>query len=123
MTHEGISISKLVLRLLNIGIITLAILLTGLAMRSYRVAQLTSRTQLPTYFKAGARFPVNELDWTRSYQTLVIVLDQSCVICTENAPFYRLIEQNRPDPGRTRLAVPGFKCVSDLSAYCGFKLL
>ena len=105
MTHKGISVSKLVLRLLNIGIITLAILLTGLGVRSYRVRQLTSRSQLPAYFKAGARFPVNGLDWSRSYQTLVIILEQSCALCSENAPFYRLIEQNRHDPGRTRLAV------------------
>ena len=105
MTNEGISVSKLVLRLFNIGIITLAILLTGLGVRRYRVAQLTSRSQLPVYFKTGARFPVSGLDWTRSFQTLVIVLEQSCAICSENAPFYRLIEQNRSDPGRTRLVV------------------
>ena len=105
MTNQGFSVSKLVLRLLNIGIITLAILLTGLGVRRYRVAQLTSRSQLPAYFKAGARFPVNGLDWTRSFQTLVIVLEQSCAICSENAPFYRLIQQNRSDSARTRLVV------------------
>lgn len=105
MSHRGIFISKLVLRLLNISIITLAILLTGLGVRRYRVAQLTSSTQRPAYFKAGARFPVNGMDWVRSYQTLVIVLDQSCAICSENAPFYRLIAQNRSDPSRTRLVV------------------
>ena len=105
MSNKGISISKLMLRLLNIGIITLAILLTGLGVRRYRVAQLTGGTQPPAYFKPGARFPMNELDWTRSYQTLVIVLEQSCAICSENAPFYRLIQQNRSDPGRTRFVV------------------
>ena len=105
MTNRGVSFSKLVLRLLNIGIITLPILLTGLGVRRYKVSQLTSRSEIPAYFKAGARFPVNGVDWTRSFQTLVIVLEQSCAICSENAPFYRLIEQSRPDRDQTRLVV------------------
>jgi hypothetical protein len=105
MTYTGVSVSRMVLRLFNIGIITLAILLAGLAVRRYRITQLTSRTQIPAYFKAGARFPMNGLDWTSSHQTLVIVLEQSCTFCDESAPFYRLIEQNRPDPSKTRLIV------------------
>jgi rhodanese-related sulfurtransferase len=105
MTYTGVSLSRMVLRLFNIGIITLAILLAGLAVRRYRVAQLMSRTDIPAYFKAGARFPVQGLDWTRSHQTLVVVLEQSCALCDESAPFYRLIEQHRPDPSRTRFVV------------------
>ena len=105
MTYTGVSVSKMVLRLFNICIVTLAILLVGLAIRRYRVVQLMTRTQIPAYFKTGARFPVNGLDWTRSHQTLVIVLEQSCAFCGESAPFYRLIEQNRSGPKQTRLVV------------------
>lgn len=105
MTYQRVSVSIIVLRLFNIGIITLAILLAGLAVRRYRVAQLKNRTEVPAYFKAGARFPLEGLDWTRSHQTLVIVWDQSCALCSESAPFYRLIEENRTDPSRTRLIV------------------
>ena len=105
MTYRGVPLSKIVLRLFNISIVTLAILLAGLAVRRYRVAELRSRTDVPAYFKAGARFPVKGLDWTRSHQTLVVVWEQSCALCSENAPFYRLIEQNRTDPGKTRLVL------------------
>ena len=93
------------MRLFNVSIVTLAILLAGLAVRRYRVAELRSRTDVPAYFKAGARFPVKGLDWTMSHQTLVIVWEQSCALCGESAPFYRLIEQNRPDPSKTRLVL------------------
>lgn len=105
MTFRGLPLSRIVLRLFNISIVTLAILLAGLAVRRYRVAELRSRTDVPAYFKAGARFPVKGLDWTSSHQTLVLVWEQSCALCSESAPFYRLIEQNRADPSKTRLVL------------------
>lgn len=44
-----------------------------------------------------------DVNWEKNGQTLVLALQTGCHFCTESAPFYKAIAQNRNKRGNTRL--------------------
>jgi hypothetical protein len=67
---------------------------------------LTNQNKAPTQKQAdsrqinGKRLPSLEIDWKQNPQTMVLAISTTCHFCTESAPFYKSLAQNK---GSTRL--------------------
>jgi rhodanese-related sulfurtransferase len=74
--------------LANVAIIGLAILL-GLVLIKRSFFSSSESSQPDKGIKTGATFQLQDVDWARNRQTLIVVLNQGCQLCSENAPFYQ----------------------------------
>jgi len=43
------------------------------------------------------------VDWSKNSQTLLLALSQNCHFCSESAPFYQRLAEERAQRGNTRL--------------------
>jgi thiol-disulfide isomerase/thioredoxin len=88
----------------NLAIIVTSILIGVVAVRNYIVTKPAStdaahvatndQTQL------GRKLSLPDVDWQKNGQTLLLALSSTCHFCTESAPFYKRLAQER---GNTRL--------------------
>lgn len=80
--------------LANVAIIIVAILLgavlvnIGLSPTSPKSVAVDS-----PQIKPGAKLSLPDMDWTKSGQTLLMILSTNCRYCTESAPFYQQLAQ------------------------------
>jgi hypothetical protein len=76
----------------NVAIILVALVVGAVLVKRHfltsqsRTEQPQSSTRGPV---PGARTSLDEVDWTKSKQTLLLALSKGCRFCTESAPFYR----------------------------------
>jgi thiol-disulfide isomerase/thioredoxin len=93
-------ISKKIELAANLAIIVVAFLLATVLVKSY----LLTKPAEPSPRRQADNSPASELsvssldiDWKQSKQTLVFALSTECHFCTESAPFYRKLAQNKGD--------------------------
>jgi thioredoxin-related protein len=74
----------------NISIVLVAVLLATVLIREYRF----TKNDKPPTITTGAKLALPGIDWAKSDQTLLLVLQKGCHFCAESAPFYkRVIEE------------------------------
>ena len=90
--------------LANVAIVVVALLLGVVLVRRYLLpgpqaepAAAESRPQ------PGTKLSLADVDWSKSRRTLVMVLSKTCQFCTESAPFYRRVAQERAANKNLRL--------------------
>jgi thioredoxin-related protein len=90
----------------NVAIIITAVLLVALAAnrfifspQSVPADQAVARQSI----KVGERVTLPDFNWAQSERTLLLVLSTSCHFCTESAPFYQRLAQEKTKRGGTRL--------------------
>lgn len=98
------SLYKRIELLANIAIIIVAVVLGGV---------LVNRYLLPTSpkpevveggsIKPGTMIALPGVDWGKNDRTLLVVLSTNCRFCTESAPFYQLLVQEKAKRGRGRI--------------------
>jgi thioredoxin-related protein len=86
-------ISKRIELLANVAIIAVAVLLVVVVVKKFLLADAVSP---PTRaeVKVGNKIALPGVDWSKSDQHVVLVLQKGCHFCAESAPFYqRLIRE------------------------------
>lgn len=65
-----------------------------------------SRASRRPSIKAGTKISLPGIDWSKSTHTILLVLSTTCHFCTESAPFYQKLEQERPNNLRLIAVLP-----------------
>jgi thioredoxin-related protein len=101
----------------NIAIIIVAILLGTVLVRKYLLAQPTqpdNNAVVNNPLNTGTKLNLQDIDWSKNEQTLVLALSNSCHFCSESAPFYQRLAQSKGD---TRLIAVLPQSVEDGQRY------
>ena len=102
----------------NIAIILVAILLVVVLTKRF---VFTPRNQnqptnnIPS--NVGARLSQVDIDWSKSNKNVLLLLSTSCHFCTESAPFYKRLVQERTQRGTFSLTAVLPQPVSEGQAY------
>lgn len=90
------SIHKRIELLSNIGIIVVAILLSVVFVNRYLLpAFIKPEAADSARIKPGMKLSLSGVDWNKSDKTLLMVLSSNCRYCTESAPFYQQLAQQK----------------------------
>lgn len=90
------NLQKRIELLSNLGIIVVAILLSIVLVNRYLLpATLKSEAVEGAQLKPGTKLSIPGVDWGRSKKTLLLVLSTNCRFCTEGAPFYQRLAQQK----------------------------
>lgn len=84
----------------NLGIILVACLLATVLLKNYlfknQDRQASQQPLLQSQLKLpGADLSSLDVDWKQSKQTLVMAISNTCHFCTESAPFYKRLVENK----------------------------
>ncbi|HEX8890091.1 MAG TPA: hypothetical protein VF779_13120 [Pyrinomonadaceae bacterium] len=82
----------------NIAIIIVAILLGTVLVKKYLLAQpiqSNNNAIAADSTNIGAKINLQDIDWSKNKQTLVLALSNSCHFCSESAPFYQRLVKER----------------------------
>jgi thioredoxin-related protein len=102
----------------NIAIILVAIsLVVVLAKRFVFSADNQNQATDNIQSNVGAKVSQPDIDWSKSNKNLVLVLSNSCHYCTESAPFYKRLVQERTRRDTFRLTAVLPQPVSDGRTY------
>lgn len=74
-------------RLANVAIIVVALLLGIVVVRKY-LLEARSNSASPSV-AVGTKLSIRDVDWSKSQDTLLLVLREGCRYCAESAPFYQ----------------------------------
>ena len=106
--------------LANLAVILTSVALCSVLVKKYfwsaakqvpptEVHQLTSpvsaNSQRPS-IQAGTTVSLPGIDWSKSKRTLVLALSTTCHFCSESAPFYQKLLQEKPDDLRLVAVLP-----------------
>lgn len=69
------------------------------------------------------KFPLLDVDWSKSNRNIVLALSTSCHFCTESVPFYRRLDEQRAEHDEVRLIVVMPQSVVDSKRYIDDKNL
>lgn len=112
------SIHKRVELFSNIGIIVVAILLGFVLVNRYLLpAFIKPDTVESARIKPGMKLSFSGLDWNKSDKTLLMVLSSNCRYCTESAPFYRRLAEQKIGRGDVRLIAVLSQSVGEAQRY------
>jgi thiol-disulfide isomerase/thioredoxin len=80
----------------NLAIIVVAILLGVVLVRTY-LFRSPAQKQIPAVaeIETGTKLSLSGVDWNASKRTLVMALSTKCHFCTESAPFYQRLAEER----------------------------
>jgi len=84
----------------NVAIIIVALLIGGVFIKR---SLLDNRPQPPLKITAGTKVPLQDVDWARNGQTLLLVLQKGCHFCAESAPFYQGLTREMESSRSTKL--------------------
>src|SRR5437899_5098165 len=93
----------------NVAIIAVAILLGATLVRSYLLSRVllsraqTQTTQPVAAIQPGTQLSLPDIDWQTNGRTLILALSTECHFCTESAPFYHRVAEERAKNGNLRL--------------------
>ena len=90
----------------NVAIIIAAVLLVALAANRFFFSPGSGpadQAAAGQSIKVGDRVPLPDFNWAQSERTLLLVLSTNCRFCTESAPFYQRLAQEKTRRGGTRL--------------------
>ena len=92
--------------LANVAIIVVALVLGVVLVKRYLLTDTQSAAPTAQRIQPGTKVDLAGVDWSKSRQTLVLVLSDTCHYCTESAGFYqRLAEQKARQDGSRLIAV------------------
>ena len=99
------SLSKKIELIANVAIIVVACLLATVLVKNYFFTKSSERTNTSESQSVQSQSqPVNsptvsslDVDWKQNKQTLILAISSSCHFCTESAPFYKKLAQNKGD--------------------------
>jgi len=102
----------------NVAIIVVAILLGVVLVRSYlfRRSPAVQTTATPAV-RPGTKLSLPGVDWKATGRTLVMALSTQCHFCSESAPFYQRVAQERAKTGNLRLLAVLPQSVSESQNY------
>jgi hypothetical protein len=87
----------------NLTIILLAVLLAVVLVKNHLLARKTPNQNQRANQSAesglvkGTKLSSLDVDWKKSNQTLVLAISSACHFCTDSAPFYKTLVQNKKD--------------------------
>jgi len=84
----------------NVAIILVALLIGGVFVKKYF---LDNRSQPSLKIAAGTKVSLEDVDWAKNGQTLLLVLQKGCHFCAESAPFYQGLTREMEDSKSTKL--------------------
>ena len=91
----------------NIAIIIVAILFSAVLVRRYLLTDSHDhQAETEPQIKAGTKLSLPGVDWAKNEQTLLLVLSKDCRYCTESAPFYQRLVQERAKGRNVRYNTP-----------------
>jgi Redoxin len=106
--------------LANVAIIVVVLLLGGVLVKQYLLpAGPAGRDAPPAKIKPGTKLPSAALDWGKSDKTLLLVLSTTCKYCTESAPFYRRLAEQKAGRSDVRLVAVLPQSVEESRQYLG----
>lgn len=112
------NLHKRVELLSNISIIVVATLLGVVLVHRYLLpGSLKSQAVEGAQIKPGMKLSLPGVDWGRSTKTLLLVLSTNCHFCTESAPFYQRLAQEKAKHGDTSLIAVMPQSVSEAQKY------
>lgn len=113
-THKRIEL------LSNIGIIVVAILLGVVFVSRYLLPAFMKPVAVESQpIKPGMKLSLTGVDWNKSDKTLLMVLSTNCRFCTESAPFYQRLAQQKVGREDVRLIAILPQSVSEAQQYLG----
>ena len=89
--------------LANIAIILVAISLMAVLAKRY-IFTSGNQTSEQIQSNVGTKVSQLDIDWSKSDKNLLLVLSNTCHFCTESAPFYQRLVQERTQRDTFRLA-------------------
>ncbi len=102
----------------NLAIIVVAILLGVVLVKSYLIPKPRAPQQAATAsIPPGTKLSIQGVDWKANGRTLVFALSTGCHFCTESAPFYQRVAQERAKAGNIRLVAVFPEPVSEGQKY------
>ena len=115
--------------LANIAVITTALLLSSILIKNYVLPKNTTgpsvqapqskpsstNTSKSQPIQNGTKISVQGVDWSKSNRTILLVLSTKCHFCTDSAPFYQRIQQEKPNDLRLIAVLP--QPIEDSRAY------
>lgn len=102
----------------NVAIIVVAVLLTGVLVRNYLLAKTPERPPpASSSILPGTKLSLPGVDWKANGKTLVLALSTGCHFCTESAPFYQRLAQERAKNSNLRLVAVFPQSISDGQNY------
>lgn len=113
------NLTKKIELLANIAIIVVALVLGGVMVKKYLLPGEPAGPQPPAPIQPGTQISLSDVDWAQSDQTLLLVLSDTCHFCTDSAPFYKRIVQEKSARGGTRLIAVLPQDVEKGKAYLG----
>jgi len=84
----------------NVAIIIVSCLLGIVLVRNHLVNRQTqppNERQSDTQPMNGAKVTSLDVDWEKNGRTLILAISSSCHFCTESAPFYKKLIENKRD--------------------------
>jgi thiol-disulfide isomerase/thioredoxin len=102
----------------NIGIIIVAILLGGVLVNRYLLPPSPNvEVGEGILIKPGMKLSLPGVDWDRADKTLLMVLSTNCHFCTESAPFYQRLAQQKAGRQDVRLVAVLPQVMSEAQKY------
>ena len=102
----------------NVAIIIVAILIAAVFVRTYWLPKSETPHQPgPATIIPGTQLSLSGVDWKANGRTLVLALSTACHFCTESAPFYQRLAQERPKLGNTHVIAAFPQPVADAQKY------
>ena len=94
-----VNVSKKIELAANLAIIVVACLLATVLVKSYLVAKPADQqvTNLQSPRVAPPIVSSLNINWNQNRQTLILAVSSNCHFCTESAPFYKKLGQNKGD--------------------------
>src|SRR5262245_8259067 len=84
--------------LANVVIIIVGLLIGVVAVKHYLLAP-----SQPTPIQVGTKINLPGVDWTKSEQTLLLAISETCHFCTESADFYQRLAKQKSGLSNVRL--------------------
>lgn len=100
----------------NVAIIVVALLLGGVLVKRYLLPQAPS-PQAQSQIQPGTKLSMPGIEWDKNNRTLLLVLSTSCHFCTESAPFYQRLAQEKARKGGLGLIAVMPQSVGDSQKY------
>jgi hypothetical protein len=97
------SLIKRIELIANVGIIVVAVLLGTVLVRSYLWPRSGWQKPNAAAIAAGTRLSLPGVDWKANGRTLLLALSTQCHFCTDSAPFYQRVAQERVKTENLRL--------------------
>ena len=110
------NLTKRLEQLANVAIIVVALLLGGVLVRRYLWPQAES-PPAQARIQPGTKLSVPGVEWNKNERTLLLVLSTTCHFCTESAPFYQRLAQEKAKKGGVGLVAVMPQSVDESQKY------